>query len=287
MIIYFFMPVANTVKSAKASKKLLSTIVKNSSNNKYVITFDNNNIVIKENDKILCHQELELLNYDKDHNIISDILSSLIYKFNNCYLGNIYKDKTQIENTILYVFLLPIVNKKNEFIIKVGYAKDLLVRKEQLKKEFNIDEIYLIYCCQIKNEAIELELHKRLKKYNNVKSYYINKYSKKNEKEIICEETYIFSYSILNTIIQEIYKMELNYEANILDKKITLANIEKDKAISVATIEKEKAIIEKEKSIEIAIIEKEKEEIIMNTKKYDIEYIKLQIELAKINNNKF
>ena len=67
----------------------------------------------------------------------------------------------------------------------------------------------------------------------------------------------------------------MNYESSILDKKITLANIEKDKAN-----------IEKDKAIGVANIEKEKEEIIMNTRKYDIEYIKLQIELAKINNNK-
>ncbi len=273
------MPVANTVKSVKASKKLLSKIVKNSNDNKYIIILNGNNIIIKENDIILSHQELELLNYDRDHNIISDILSSLIYKFNNCYLGNIYKNETQIENTILYVFLLPIVSKKNEFIIKIGYSKDLIVREEQLKKEFNVDEIYLIYSKEIKNEAIELELHTRLKSYNNVKSFNINKHSKKNEKEKICVETYIFSYTTLYTVIQEIYKMEMNYESSILDKKITLANIEKDKAIGVANIEKDKAI-------GVATIEKEKEEIIMNTRKYDIEYIKLQIELAKINNNK-
>ena len=202
-------------------------------------------------------------------------MSSLIYKFNNCYSGNLYKNDDQIENTILYVFLLPIVSKNNEFIIKIGYAKDLLERQKQLKKEFNIDEIYLIYAHQIKNEAIELELHTRLKKYNNIKSYNINKYTKKNEKEKVCVETYIFSYTTLYTVIQEIHKMEMNYESNILDKKITLANIEKDKAN-----------IEKDKAIGVANIEKEKEEIIMNTRKYDIEYIKLQIELAKINNNK-
>jgi len=198
-------------------------------------------------------------------------------------------------------------------------TKDYIKRYTQLLKEHNAKEIYLIYAHQIKNEAIEHELHHRLKSYVNVEFYPVKKHKQKNEKEILCTETYIFKYSTFNTIIQEVYKMESKYENSILDRKIILANIEKDrelikkeKEITLANIEKEKEItlaniekekvsiekdrelikkekeitlanIEKEKEITLANIEKEREPMRYEIKKADIEYIKLQIELAKLN----
>jgi hypothetical protein len=120
---------------------------------------------------------------------------------------------------------------------------------------------------------------------NNIQYYPIEKFqnNKKNEKTMICTETYIFNITTLNTIIQELYKMEIAYDMNVLDKQITLANINKE----TANINKEKEIavanINKEKEIDVANINKEKENIILETRRSDIEYIKLQIELTKLN----
>ena len=85
------------------------------------------------------------------------------------------------------------------------YTKDFLTRYKQLKIEHGIDELYLIYAQPIKNEAIERELHKRLKTYKNIQYYPVakqNKQNKKNDNKSICTETYIFNYLTYNTIIQ-------------------------------------------------------------------------------------
>ena len=149
----------------------------------------------------------------------------------------------------------------------------------------------MIYAQPIKNEAIEHELHTRLKSFKNIKYYPINKV-KKTEKDIVFIETYVFNYNILNSIRQEIYKMETDYESNILDKKIHLAtlekdteNIKKDKEITLATIEKDKENIKKDKEITLATIEKDTKSIVLETKNKDIEYVKLQIELIKLQKN--
>jgi hypothetical protein len=258
------------------SKVYINKLIKLSIKNIYIIIIEKNTITIKNKDNnIFNNQELELLNYSnpKNKKMLFNILLSLIYKYKNSYLENMYKDADDIENSVLYVYLLPILSSNNEFIIKVGYTSNLHKRYSELKKTFNVSEIYLIYVCLIKNEAFEKEIHSILKKQSNIRYYPIEKASsKKNEKKNKCVETYIFTYSTLYTIIQEVYKMTSKYDMAILDKQIMLTTIEKeklDKQIMLATIEKEKS--DNERAIIISNNEIEKLKILLELKKIDLE----------------
>ncbi len=251
---------------------------------KYSITFGdtkNNLICIKSlNGKILNNDDLDELKYKykKDCIKMSMILSSLVFKYNNICLSFFKKDKMQIENCILYVFLMPYLSSDGEFVIKPGYTKDLDERKVELLKEHNIDNIYLIYAKEIKCQPLEQELHKRLKKEFQELYYPVYKYNKKNEISTECTETYIFTFKLLHTIIADIYKMSLTYEGEILEKKLLITREEKeieqinaDKEIKIAEA-KAKEAEAKAKEAEAKAREKEAEN----------ENLKLQIKLQKL-----
>jgi hypothetical protein len=183
--------------------------------------------------------------------------------------------------------LLPILSKDGFFIIKVGYTKDLNARYKELLSEHQVSNMYLIYAQIIKCEPIENNLHKILQTSKNVTFYPIAKMkTKKVESSVVCIETYIFNYSTLKTIILEVYKMESVYESNILDKKITLTNINiklKDKEIELKDKDielKDKEIELKDKDIELVKINSNKE---IEVLKLQIELLNLQIEMAKFN----
>jgi hypothetical protein len=187
--------------------------------------------------------------------------------------------------------LLPILSKDGFFIIKVGYTKDLNARYKELLSEHQVSNMYLIYAQIIKCEPIENNLHKILQTSKNVTFYPIAKMkTKKVESSVVCIETYIFNYSTLKTIILEVYKMESVYESNILDKKITLTNINiklkdkeielKDKDIELKDKEIELAQINSNKEIELAKINSNKE---IEVLKLQFDILKLQFELAKLN----
>ncbi len=183
--------------------------------------------------------------------------------------------------------MLPILSKDEFFIIKVGYTKDLNARYKELLSEHQVSNMYLIYAQLIKCEPIENNLHKFLQTSKNVTFYPIAKMkTKKVESSVVCIETYIFNYSTLKTIILEVYKMESVYESNILDKKITLTNINiklKDKEIELKDKDlelKDKEIELKDKDIELVKINSNKE---IEVLKLQIELLNLQIEMAKFN----
>ena len=233
----------------------ISKIVENSKDKIYDVILNNNinkfKIEIKFNDFILNEDDLINLSYNKNNDkiIIDNLLSSLIFKYDNNFHKYI---NIKYDNSVLYIFLLPILTSNNEYIIKIGYTDNLHKRKKELLREFNIDNIYLIYCCDIKNEYRERKIHKIIKKYT--KYYYPviknKKYNKKNkiiinelsnlyndennEKikninkiSINSDETYIFSYNILNFVLNILYQMNRlddNYliELNIENKKLDI-----------------------------------------------------------------
>jgi len=282
----------------KKSKKsfVTKTMLKNVLNNNkklFTIIIDDGEIQINNTNNEVLHQDIyNTLTYEKKEDciFISKLLMSLIYKYNNIYTDEYYLDKYENGNSVLYVFLLPMLSEENKYIIKVGYTTNLCKRESELKKEFNIDDtenIYLIYIEHIKNESCEHKLHSILKKNKNITFYPIDKY-KKNEKGSKSVETYIFNWLIYTTIIKEIYIMN---NKDLIKQKLKLTNEEsklKDKEIDLAKINSEIAKIEapvklKDKEIELAKIELAKIEAPVKLKDKEIELAK--IELAKIEAN--
>ena len=182
----------------------ISKIIENSKYKIYDIylngDINNFKIEIKHNNINIYDDILNNLSYDinNDKIIIENLLSSLIFKYDKNFHDYI---NIKYDNSILYIFLLPILTSKNEYIIKIGYTDNLYNRKNELMIEFNIDNIYLIYCCDIKNEYREKKIHKIIKKYT--KYYYPviknNKYSKKEK--IITKNKSDNKIILLNNII--------------------------------------------------------------------------------------
>jgi hypothetical protein len=273
---------------------LIDEIILKSKYKIYNIDLNKKNIFLDDNNEQI--DNFNNLCYLKDLNIIKNLLASLIFYFRGSLL-NYITSKDNIEKSILYIFLLPIMTINNEFIIKVGYSKDLLKRKTQLENEFNIDNVYLIYVREIKNEAIEQNLHEDLRKseyYYPIKKH-INDKSKKNEKNIICIETYIFNYNLIIKIINKLNNIEMNdnYKKQVklleleqgpekmkldiekMKLQVTLSNNEKD--ITLSNNEKDITLSNNEKNITLS----NNEVIISNNKIKELELKIRLIELEK------
>ena len=255
-------------KASYVTKNMVNKVFKKYNTKMYTIIIDDGNIIINdESDNLMHHDTYNTLTYErkKDCIMMSNILISLIYKYKNIYTGEFYTNDID-GNSVLYVFLLPILSKDNKYIIKVGYTTKLQQRYTQLKKEHGVDEIYLIYVEHIKNESIEKKLHTILKKTNNILYYPTEKY-KKSENPSFCTETYIFNYLTYLTIIKEIYRMN---QFDMMNMKIKLVKEEtKLKETEVKRIECETKL----KEIEF---EKIKEDNRDKDKERDFELTKLQ-----------
>ena len=216
---------------------------------KYSIIFVNDNIVTTN-----LKQNFTLLKYsnNEDKQKIDDLLFSIYYSFLNSTHSNIYKMPNEIECSVLYIFLLPLLTTSNEYIIKPGYSSDLAKRKSDLMKEFNINEIYLFYAMQLKCEIIENKMHSILKTFENVKYYPIKK-----KNNVICNETYIFNYSTFKDIINITNKLSMNSQINELNKNTYQQQIKKIEL----DIQKSKEAIEIQKSNEAIEIQKSNEAI--------------------------
>ena len=129
------------------------------------ISFNKSDIIIKDKEnKVINDDVIKEYISNKKHIEISKVISSFIMKYHYNFSVKYTCLENEIGNPILYVFLLPFVSIDNYYIIKVGYTKDVMKRYEQLKKEFNVDDIYLMYVIQINGEHIELNVHKNIKK---------------------------------------------------------------------------------------------------------------------------
>ena len=193
------------------------------------------------------------------HKIISKIIASFVKKYHFDFDVKFACLNEQNANPVLYVFLLPFVSNDNFYLIKIGYTKNLIVRYDELKKEFNVDYIYLIYAFQIDGEHIELDVHKELKKLFSTNIYRMKK--NKNEKvenKSISEETYKFNWSVFSNIIHIIYSKYI-----LMDKKFFI------------TKETEKAMHESDK----AKYESDKAKYESDKAKYDCEIVKSNNEI--------
>lgn len=129
--------VINKPKSIKNSKKILSSVINYNKLKLYQIKFEEDDIILSADNKIIEDGEL-----NKNTSLI---LSSFISKYHDNFNSKYVKLIDEIANPVIYIFLLPFVSEDNLFIIKLGYTTDLIKRYNQLKKEFNVDEIKLIY----------------------------------------------------------------------------------------------------------------------------------------------
>jgi hypothetical protein len=290
-----------SIKS-KVTKKMLNKVFNKNTTKMYTVIVDEGNITIQDTENKVIHEDMyNTLTYEhkEDCIMMSNILMSLIYKYEHIYTGEYYLDKYEVGNSLLYVFLLPELSKDGRYVIKVGYTTNLCKRYEDLKKEFNIpdnEDIYLIYVEHIKNESREIKLHNILKKTKNIIYYPTDKY-KKNEKSSTCVETYIFNYLTYITIIKEVFFMN---GRDLITQKIKLAkeeNRSKELEIEIKNKDIELAKIQANKELELAKIQTNKElelakiQTPLRLKELEIKLkeseIKLkELELAKIQANK-
>jgi hypothetical protein len=170
--------------SAKTIKKVIDKINKN---NIYNFRINDNEIEFLENNK-----KIDIIISDKDDD---KIIASFIKFFHNEFNAKFARLNVQTGNPVIYIFLLPFITDKNKYLIKVGYTMDIIERYKQLKNEFIVNEIYLLYIVQIRSEDIELNLHKELKKLFSTQIYKMKK-NKKVENNTISEETYIYIFII-------------------------------------------------------------------------------------------
>lgn len=140
----------NKPKSIKNSKKILSSVINYNKLKLYQIKFEEDVISLIADNKIIEDEEL--------NNNTCLILSSFISKYHDNLNSKYIKLVDEIANPVIYIFLLPFVSKDNLFIIKLGYTTDLIKRYNQLKKEFNVDEIKLIYSYVVDGEHTELNI---------------------------------------------------------------------------------------------------------------------------------
>ena len=247
------------------------------------ISFNKSDIIIKDKEnKVINDDVIKEYISNKKQTEISKVIASFINKYHYNFSVKYSCLEYEIGNPILYVFLLPFVSIDNYYIIKVGYTKDVMKRYEQLKKEFNVKDIYLMYIIQISGEHIELNVHKDIKKTFESSIYSMSK-NKKNDKNITSEETYKFSWLLFKNILNIIYRtyiemnnvriLELENESKRLDNEL------KDKEI----IFKDKEIILKDKDNESKKLDNESKKLDNESKKLDNESdkIKLQLILAE------
>lgn len=95
---------------------------------------------------------------------------------------------------------MPYLSTEGNFIIKVGYTSNFDSRYKQLLKDHNVKELYLIYVQAIKFQPEELELHTRLKIYDNIICYPVIKYPITKVKEKIEKNHYVLK--LIYLIIQ-------------------------------------------------------------------------------------
>ena len=177
--------VLQTPKTCVSSENYIKHIKSHLDKKKlFNISFNKSDIIIKDKkDKVINDDIIKEYISNKKHIEISKIIASFINKY-YCNFNVKYSClEHEIDNPILYVFLLPFVSIDNYYIIKVGYTKDVMERYKQLKKEFNVEEIYLMYIIQISGEHIELNVHKDIKKTFE-SSIYSMKKNKKNVRSL-------------------------------------------------------------------------------------------------------
>ena len=255
----------------------------------------NNDIELK---KISNYANIDSTTAKIDNKILRKILSGLVNYSKSIRAIDKYKEDYEIEKSVLYVLLLP-TKIENEYIVKIGYSKDLVKRKSELCKMFGVDDMELIFSIPIKNEGYESHIHNHLKK--NYSHFYIetekavikqtendNKTNKdeKTEKSKFCVETYKFDIILIITIM-DILRKELlsteNYAKELENQGKELDN--QGKELDNKRIFKQ----EEEQTKRLQIQEEEqtkREQIALEKERVLLEQLKIKLQLAQLEENK-
>ena len=262
-----------TPKTCIESTKFID-FVTNKINNLYYFTIKDENITIynKTNEII---SNIDIISSNIDHENVSKIIAPFIKKYHYNFSIKFACLENEIGNPILYVFLMPFVSSDNYYIIKVGYTKNIIQRYGELKKEFDVNKIYLIYAKRINGEHIELNIHKNLKNTFSTNIYKMKK-NKKIENSSISEETYKYTWILFKNILN------ITYRTYIMNNKITLLNKENENKmldIKLKELENENKMLDiKLKELEL---ENEKKLLDIKLKELENEKIKMGFENEK------
>jgi hypothetical protein len=253
-------------KTIEQSERFLNLILSHTEEEFYQINFIDDEIKLFYENQELSDRDLA----NKESLILASFINEYYTNFSTKYTRLI----NEIAKPILYVFLLPIVSDKDSYIIKVGYTIDLIKRYSELKKEFGIEELKLIYCHLIDGEHTELNIHKNLEKTFNSSVYRMIK-KKKIENSSISEETYIFSWLLFRNIYNIIYR---DY---IMEEKIIL--ITKETELKKIELELKKTDLELKKTeLELKKLDLSKSNNDLEIKKIELRKSDNEIELKKI-----
>ena len=181
----------------------------------------------------------------------------------------------------MYVFLLPFVSQENKYIIKIGYTTNIIKRHKELKTEFDVNEIKLLYCYLIDGEHTELNVHKNLKNTFNINIFNMKK-NKKIENNSISEETYIYSWTLFKNIHNIIYRDYIMNNSIILltkeNENLELKKINNELELKKIELELKKS----DNDIELKKMELKKSDNDVELKKIELELKKMEFELKKM-----
>jgi hypothetical protein len=284
----------NTIRTNRNDFNNINNIL--STENNYIISIQKGIIIMYDGNKLVNEDFLLLLNKNNtkinpfnktDLIVINEIFSSFIKRYEK--LKTTFYTFNKIENSVVYVFLMPYLTSKNEYIFKVGYASNLLIRSNNLLKEHNIDNIYLLYVENVKNESYEHKLHSELKSKFSEYYYPVNKYEKKIETNNKCTETYIGSYLLLKFIVSILYNIKMTTELELLNAETKLEkekqntkNIESDNKLKIIDAEIKSTNIETDNKLKIMDAETQLEKQKQITNNIENKILENKIKLLKL-----
>ena len=142
----------------------------------------------------------------------------------------------------------------------------LIKRKSDLCKTFGIDDMQLIFCIPIKNEAYELHIHTYLKEHYN----HLYMATQKNEKSTFCVETYKFDIILIISIMDIFRESMIKNEIHLEEVKL---QIEEEQTKRLFKTEEEQT--------KRAQIELEKEKVILEQLKVKFQIMQFEQKLSQ------
>lgn len=215
-----------------------------------------------------------------DPNDELNLIKSLINRINKIKPIEYSKLTNQIEKSIVYVYLLPLIHK-NKYCIKFGYTKDEETRYNTLLASFGISKMILLFAYEIKCEAYEEAAHTFIKsKYPELHFLTEKKGSTKSdasdpeniEYNKFCKETYVFDIQIFQVIMDIIRTQSL---ASINEGKLLDLKLEQEKT-------KQIQIQEDGKLKQIQIQEEEKTKQMQIHENSKIKQLELELEILRL-----
>ena len=162
-------------------------------------------------------------------------------------------------------------------IVKIGYSKDLIKRKSDLCKTFGIDDMQLIFCIPIKNEAYELHIHTYLKEHYN----HLYMATQKNEKSTFCVETYKFDIILIIAIMDIFRESMIKNEIHLEEVKLQIEEEQTKRLLKTEEEQTKRLFKTEEEQTKRAQIELEKEKVILEQLKVKFQIMQFEQKLSQ------